>query len=53
MQRVAYVEEIPALLGEFAMSVTPQMDSTNNRRPFNHNRDPPTVFIEFATAAFR
>lgn len=53
MQQVAYREEIPALLGERAISITPGLQPAVNMIPLNPNRPSPAVFNEFTTAAFR
>ena len=54
IQKIAYEEEVPALMGDFAMSKTPELQPSASMRSVNlNNREKPVVFNEFTTAAFR
>ena len=46
-------EQLPALLGEFAMSTEADMQLSDKMKKLDPNRPSPRIFNEFATAAFR
>merc|ERR1719450_381499 len=53
IQHVVYSEQLPALLGEFAMSTEADMQLSDKMKKLDPNRPSPRIFNEFATAAFR
>lgn len=53
IQHVIYSEQLPALLGEFAISTEADMQLSDKMKKLDPNRPSPRIFNEFATAAFR